>query len=217
VRTNTCPVFGPQALGLRSPAPSKTVVINARHGPWIEADQRVIVMADDRRTWSPRHTRAFSWWSRASPSNRTWRGRCSPGQCARFGATESATRPAGWRRSVEQVRTNTSPVFSISTAQLPESTKILAVDLRTQTCPLLAPPHEHPRSLGAALAGAARSVFFYAEVSTERLNRISRLFYSGELTPRVGTLLPLNDVRTAHEMLAGAPHKRGKIVLEVNG
>jgi hypothetical protein len=24
-------------------------------------------------------------------------------------------------------------------------------------------------------------------------------------------------VRTAHEMLAGAPHKRGKIVLEVNG
>ncbi len=60
-----------------------------------------------------------------------------------------------------------------------------------------------------------RSVFFYAEVSTERLNRISRLFYDGQLTPRVGSLLPLNDVRTAHEMLAGAPHKRGKIVLEV--
>ena len=62
-----------------------------------------------------------------------------------------------------------------------------------------------------------RSVFFYAEVTTERLNGISRLFYSGRLTPQVGTLLPLNDVRTAHEMLAGAPHKRGKIVLEVNG
>jgi hypothetical protein len=41
-------------LALRSPAPSKTVVINAPHGPRIEADQRVIVMADDRRTWSPR-------------------------------------------------------------------------------------------------------------------------------------------------------------------
>jgi hypothetical protein len=40
--------------------------------------------------------------------------------------------------------------------QLPESTKIFALDLRTQTCPLLAPPHEHPRSLGAALAGAVR-------------------------------------------------------------
>jgi hypothetical protein len=54
------------------------------------------------------------------------------------------------------------------------------------------------------------SVFFYAEVSTERLNRISRLFYSGQLTPQVGTLVPLNDVRTAHEMLAGAPHSGEK-------
>ena len=63
----------------------------------------------------------------------------------------------------------------------------------------------------------AGSVFFYAEVTTERLNGISKLFSSGQLTPRVGTLLPLNDVRTAHEMLAGAPHKRRKIVLEVNG
>jgi NADPH:quinone reductase-like Zn-dependent oxidoreductase len=54
-------------------------------------------------------------------------------------------------------------------------------------------------------------------MSTERLIRISSLFYSGRLTPRVGTLLPLNDVRTAHEMLAGVLHKRGKIVLEANG
>ena len=61
----------------------------------------------------------------------------------------------------------------------------------------------------------ARSVFFYAEVATERLNSISKLFDSGQLVPHVGTILPLNDVRTAHEMLAGAPHKRGKIVLEV--
>jgi NADPH:quinone reductase-like Zn-dependent oxidoreductase len=29
----------------------------------------------------------------------------------------------------------------------------------------------------------ARSVFFYAEVTTERLNGISRLFSSGQLTP----------------------------------
>jgi NADPH:quinone reductase-like Zn-dependent oxidoreductase len=62
-----------------------------------------------------------------------------------------------------------------------------------------------------------RSVFFYAEVTTERLNGISRLLCSGQLSPRVGTLLPLSDVRTAHEMLAGAPHRRGKIVLDVNG
>ena len=63
---------------------------------------------------------------------------------------------------------------------------------------------------------AVRSVFFYAEVTTERLNSISKLFESEQLAPQVGTILPLNDVRTAHEMLAGAPHKRGKIVL-VNG
>ena len=56
----------------------------------------------------------------------------------------------------------------------------------------------------------ARSVFFYAEVTTERLNGISSLFYSGRLIPQVGILLPLNDVRTAHEMLAGAPHRREK-------
>jgi NADPH:quinone reductase-like Zn-dependent oxidoreductase len=63
----------------------------------------------------------------------------------------------------------------------------------------------------------ARSVFFYVEVTTERLNGISKLLDSGQLAPQVGTLLPLNQVRTAHEMLAGAPHKRGKIVLGVNG
>jgi NADPH:quinone reductase-like Zn-dependent oxidoreductase len=33
--------------------------------------------------------------------------------------------------------------------------------------------------------------------------------------PQVGTVLPLADARTAHEMLAGAPHRRGKIVLQV--
>jgi NADPH:quinone reductase-like Zn-dependent oxidoreductase len=63
----------------------------------------------------------------------------------------------------------------------------------------------------------ARSVFFYVEVTTARLNGISKLLNSRQLAPQVGTLLPLNEVRTAHEMLAGAPHKRGKIVLEVNG
>jgi NADPH:quinone reductase-like Zn-dependent oxidoreductase len=60
-----------------------------------------------------------------------------------------------------------------------------------------------------------RSVFFYVEVTTERLNAISQSLDSAQLVPRVGTILPLNDVRTSHEMLAGAPHKRGKIVLQV--
>jgi hypothetical protein len=62
-----------------------------------------------------------------------------------------------------------------------------------------------------------RSVFFYVEVTTERLNAISMLFESGRPIPQLGTLLPLSNVRAAHEMLAGAPHERGKIVLEVSG
>jgi len=60
-----------------------------------------------------------------------------------------------------------------------------------------------------------RSVFFYVEVTTERLNAISELFDREELSPQVGTVLPLQEVRAAHQMLAGAPHKRGKIVLQV--
>jgi len=60
-----------------------------------------------------------------------------------------------------------------------------------------------------------RAVFFYAEVTTARLNNMSRWFDRAELVTEVGTVLPLEKARTAHEMLAGAPHKRGKIVLSV--
>lgn len=60
-----------------------------------------------------------------------------------------------------------------------------------------------------------RSVFFYAEVTTARLRAISELLEDGKVIPQVGSVVPLEQVRTAHEMLAGAPHGRGKIVLEV--
>jgi len=60
-----------------------------------------------------------------------------------------------------------------------------------------------------------RSAFFYAEVTTARLSRISGLVENGTLIPQVGSVLPLSDVRTAHEMLAGAPHGRGKIMLRI--
>jgi NADPH:quinone reductase-like Zn-dependent oxidoreductase len=62
-----------------------------------------------------------------------------------------------------------------------------------------------------------RSVFFYAEVTTTRLNSISGLLDTRSVIPAVGSVLPLGDVRTAHEMLAGATHRRGKIMLEVAG
>lgn len=60
-----------------------------------------------------------------------------------------------------------------------------------------------------------RSAFFYVEVTTARLNRISQMLDDGSLLSQVGTILGLDQARNAHEMLAGAPHKRGKIVLEV--
>lgn len=60
-----------------------------------------------------------------------------------------------------------------------------------------------------------RAAFFYVDVTTARLNKITELFDSGKLVTDVGTVLPLEEARVAHEMLGGAPHKRGKIVLSV--
>ncbi len=60
-----------------------------------------------------------------------------------------------------------------------------------------------------------QAVFFLVEVTTERLNNISGLLEAGKISPQVGSVLPLPDVRRAHEMLGGAPHERGKIVLQV--
>lgn len=60
-----------------------------------------------------------------------------------------------------------------------------------------------------------RAAYFYVGVTTARLNKIAELFDSGELHTDVGTVLPLEQARSAHEMLGGAPHKRGKIVLSV--
>ena len=60
-----------------------------------------------------------------------------------------------------------------------------------------------------------RMAFFIVEVSTARLNIVAELFDRGALVPRVGSVLPLRQARAAHEMLGGAPHKRGKIVLSM--
>jgi NADPH:quinone reductase-like Zn-dependent oxidoreductase len=60
-----------------------------------------------------------------------------------------------------------------------------------------------------------RAVFFYVDVTTARLNAITELFDSGKLVTNVGTVLPLEETRIANEMLGGAPHKRGKIVLSI--
>jgi len=60
-----------------------------------------------------------------------------------------------------------------------------------------------------------RVAFFLVAVTTSRLEAITALFDSGDLAAQVGTVLPLAQARLAHEMLAGAPHARGKIVLKI--
>ena len=61
-----------------------------------------------------------------------------------------------------------------------------------------------------------RAVFFYVDVTTARLDNFRGLLDRGDVVTHVGTVLPLEKARMAHEMLAGAPHKRGKIVLSVS-
>lgn len=61
----------------------------------------------------------------------------------------------------------------------------------------------------------AKAVFFLVQVTTTCLKLIAELFDSGKLVPHVGAVLPLEEARATHEMLAGAPHKPGKIVLTI--
>jgi NADPH:quinone reductase-like Zn-dependent oxidoreductase len=61
-----------------------------------------------------------------------------------------------------------------------------------------------------------RALFFLVEVSSRRLEQLAVLIDAGELTTSVGEVLPLAEARIAHEMLAGRPHRRGKIVLRVD-
>jgi NADPH:quinone reductase-like Zn-dependent oxidoreductase len=59
-------------------------------------------------------------------------------------------------------------------------------------------------------------VFFYVAVTSACLTNIIELVQQGRLVPAIGEVLPLAEVHTAHEMLAGKPHRRGKIVLTVS-
>jgi hypothetical protein len=51
----------------------------------------------------------------------------------------------------------------------------------------------------------AEAIFFYAEVTTARLQTLTTLFDAGRIIARVGSILPLSEARQAQRMLAGAP------------
>jgi len=57
------------------------------------------------------------------------------------------------------------------------------------------------------------AIFFLVAVTTDTLTRIGALMAAGDLDVRIGEVVPLADARKAHDMLAGAPHRIGKIVL----
>jgi NADPH:quinone reductase-like Zn-dependent oxidoreductase len=61
-----------------------------------------------------------------------------------------------------------------------------------------------------------RALFILVDVSSWRLEQVAALIEAGELFTSVGDVLPLAEARSAHELLAGKPHKRGKIVLRVD-
>ena len=48
-----------------------------------------------------------------------------------------------------------------------------------------------------------RAAYCYVDVTTARLNKITELLDSGKLVTDVGTVLPLEEARVAHEMLGG--------------
>jgi NADPH:quinone reductase-like Zn-dependent oxidoreductase len=60
-----------------------------------------------------------------------------------------------------------------------------------------------------------QAFFFRAQVTSERLGIIAELIDRGELRTEVGEVLFLHEARRAHEMLEGAPHRRGKIVIKI--
>jgi len=73
---------------------------------------------------------------------------------------------------------------------------------------VISPPAQHK---------GFRSEFFLVDVTATRLDTLAGLLDSRKLTTEVGTVLPLEEAQKAHEMLAGASHKRGKIVLTMHG
>jgi NADPH:quinone reductase-like Zn-dependent oxidoreductase len=60
-----------------------------------------------------------------------------------------------------------------------------------------------------------RALFFLVQITTERLKKVAELIDAEELKTEVGEVLWLDEARQGHQMLEGAPHRRGKIVIKV--
>jgi NADPH:quinone reductase-like Zn-dependent oxidoreductase len=76
-----------------------------------------------------------------------------------------------------------------------------------------APPTQADQDMAAAKG--VRVAFVEANVTTDLLNKIAALIDGQHLTVEVGDVLPLEQVKQAHEMLENHKHARGKMVLRV--
>ncbi len=80
-------------------------------------------------------------------------------------------------------------------------------------------PHVRQRCvLGRSWIGVdrrdVRSLFFLVKITTARLNQLAAISDAREIEANIGTMLPLAEAATAHEILdAMHSRPRGKIVL----
>jgi NADPH:quinone reductase-like Zn-dependent oxidoreductase len=143
----------------------------------------------------------------------------------RAGAVVIATASAENENYVH--RLGADGVMDYRTTRFYESLKAVDVVLDTVGGETLERSYEIVKRGGIIVSSAAqpsqekaehygvRAMFFIVEVTRERLTTIARMIDAGQLRTEVGEVLWLNEARLAHEMLAGAPHRRGKIVIKV--
>jgi NADPH:quinone reductase-like Zn-dependent oxidoreductase len=74
-----------------------------------------------------------------------------------------------------------------------------------------------PPDPAKAEARGVRARYFIVQVTAARLGEISARIATEAVKIHVGEVLDLAQARQAHEMLAGRPHRAGKIVLRVAG
>jgi NADPH:quinone reductase-like Zn-dependent oxidoreductase len=72
-----------------------------------------------------------------------------------------------------------------------------------------------PPSVEKAKALGVRATFVAGHPSGAQLAEIAKIIDSGQLAPVIDRILPLSEVRRAHE-LSKSGHTRGKIVLRIS-
>jgi NADPH:quinone reductase-like Zn-dependent oxidoreductase len=73
---------------------------------------------------------------------------------------------------------------------------------------------QQPSEESAAAHGVRQAMVFSSPPSGKVLTEVAEMVDSGKIKPHVSTVLPLQEIQKAHEMIEGK-HTRGKIVLQI--